>query len=266
MPLSKQFLLAAILFLSITTVRAESATLAKGEADKAQQKQEIAATVTEIRVHLPAVSGAPSMSRELPPESLMNSHNALRSYFGEDNLFKMTRGSKVTFDENGQAEFHKGEILVWASKATVVNTPAGTVTMIPGTIALISGDSNAVSINNLHDSARRSVKLRTAEGLQISLSGGHSLVCASSEAYLKVALHSPEIGRREVRTWSSKDGKAFTRSEISLVTLLHESALLHELSKRPTKVEKVIVDKIIKMAVCLQSATSSHGAFSTTKL
>jgi hypothetical protein len=202
----------------------------------------------------------------LPPENVFNPKNSLRSIFGPDSLIKLANDTKVTVESDNHIDFHSGEMLVWAIGETRIKCLSGVITIAPQTVALFQGNDSAVSVSNVYECNGKSTVLETVDGQEIYVSAGNSLAFANNDDNLKSLLCAQQFGRRNIRTWRGADDKDYLRSEISLVSLLHESKLLHELTKRPTKSEQVIVERIMKMAACLHVATSHHGPYTSVKL
>jgi len=72
-----------------------------------------------------------------------------------------------------------------------------------------------------------------------------------------------EIGRRRVKVHVLGSGKAVTTDEFSLLQALERDPLLHEVFRSPDARDRLVKEKIIKIAAVLNMVTGRRGSYTT---
>ncbi len=169
------------------------------------------------------------------------------------------RGAKF-ISSNDSISLLNGEALIFARKPTVVRVAGTLLRMEKDTIALIEVNSQRVKVTNVWEPKLSS--------LRQYLGQAHFNIAAGEECVLSLQPHATisrdKIGRRQVRQ-AELENRALRMSEISIITLIPNSALLSSMSISKSREDMKIIDKILKMAACLQSVTSAHGSYSQLK-
>src|SRR5579875_3999552 len=74
------------------------------------------------------------------------------------------------------------------------------------------------------------------------------------------ALKSEAIGRRRLKGVDFPGGHAMIRGEVSIVSLMQESDLLHRISTSKTAHDRALTVRLVKMAAVMQTVQAGHGA------
>lgn len=164
-------------------------------------------------------------------------------------------GAIVSQDEQGGISLASGDMLVTAYDRTCLEFGGCRILLEPDTIALISKENGVLKIRNLHDAGRKSLSC-DVDGKCLAIAPGQELLL-SHDDFGKV---HDSVGRRLVQEIELDGWKART-SEVSLVSLVAQEALLGKVMQSKHDYHKIIQDKIMKTAACLTVVTSDHGPY-----
>jgi hypothetical protein len=198
---------------------------------------------------------------ELVPTPAINL--TLRSKRTATALIETTGDTEAFIDKNSNAVIlENGEILISATANTMVKANGHTVTLPGGTVATLSLHSDILRIKNLYEKKSRSTRVACGK-IQRSLASGEELIVTRSILASKVA-SSDTIGRRRAER-KDLDGNCFISSEYSFITAVKNSNVLKLVMKGSDKDNRLLTDRMKKMAVCLNQVTSGHGSFGPLK-
>lgn len=177
-------------------------------------------------------------------------------------LVKYTSAASVSLDSPSQINLKHGDTIVSASRPTTVIAGRYSVKMEANTIALISNRGDHVIVRSIYESKLASIKIATPEKRCLGvLLGQETIVGREGISYTRV-LGEDAIGRRRMRHLALGTNATVITSEISLVSLLHNTDILSQISRSPMAEDKVILNKVLKMAVALSMITQGHGNYS----
>lgn len=167
--------------------------------------------------------------------------------------------SKSQVSEDGTIEVGRGSTVVEAKQATTVKIGPATVQLAKGTIALFNQVGNVVKVKNLHDSAAHST--RVIIGTQrLELMPGQEALIGDSESAVLRAIRVDNVGRRRVHVVTT-GGYSVGTSEFSVLTAIHEDAVLTAIWKRNHHEDRSMRESVLKMAACIYTATATRGLY-----
>ncbi|GEM_PF-2788132 len=164
-------------------------------------------------------------------------------------------------ERSGAVALDRGEILVVAQRLSTVQVGGHAVTIDGGAIALVRSFDGVLKVRNLYDRANHGVTVYM-DGQCVRLRSGQEVVVGATRGQVARSLHADRVSRRGVRTFDMSTAGRLVRSEVSLVSLLQNSAMLSHLLASEDREDKALVGKITKMAACLQAVTARRGAYS----
>lgn len=177
-------------------------------------------------------------------------------------IIKHAGRARFSIDEkSGDVNLERGEILVVAKKLSTVKVGEQTVTVQPGSIALVRVFDGVLKVRNLYETAGNGVRANVSDRY-VDLCVGQELVVGSSGSLIGKAMHADRISRRSTRDFELAENNRLVRSEFSIVSIMQNSAVLSHLMNSERKDDKAIVDKLTKMAAVMQTVTATHGAYS----
>lgn len=166
----------------------------------------------------------------------------------------------VSFDGPNVINVHSGEVIVQASKPTVVVAGQHKVSLPGGSITLITNQPDVLKVRNLYENRGNSLRVYIAKSY-LTLASGQELVIASNLQSLSNSVSTDSIARRKVKLFKLSGGGTMLRSEYMPVTLLKRTGVLKQLYLSEDSADRSLSKKLIKMAACLAYATASHGNF-----
>lgn len=193
---------------------------------------------------------------QVPANSLLD----IMSISTEDVLVKYSSESKVTVDGNGTIVLSKGSVILRALNKAKVRVGECNISLRKGAIVLVTRDEKHTKIENLVDTTNKSVKV-SARGHHVSLNVGQEVVLGENERELWSAMRDDMVARRRVTLSNCGKAGVFGVSDYSLITLLQNANLLKMLYASSERADRKMVASMMKMSVCLQRATSSHGSY-----
>lgn len=203
----------------------------------------------------------------IPPSVSPSAHNrSVLTAITDSALIKHGGNAKVAKDRSGTIRLPNGEIVISASKDTVIQSGACNILIRRGAIALVSSEEKLVRVRVLWENKAKSVRACTGKQF-LNLSAGEELIVAESHAALSEGLKEDSVGRRRIKEHALPDGYVALTSEFSLVSLFQGTDLLKELIKSNDKSDRSIAKKLIKMAACITQVTGpTHGGYSRSQL
>lgn len=177
--------------------------------------------------------------------------NVLVKHCGEANILEQS---------NSNLALTRGELVIAAKKSVRVNLGGCTVSMKPGTIALIERARSFVKVRVLYDEASSSTGL-SWQDQNFKLSAGNELVIGTNLDTVRQAMSADGVGRRRLSYFPMADDHAMARCETSLVSVMGRSKLIGTILRSSGKDDRQISAKLIKMAAAILTATARHGSY-----
>ena len=159
-----------------------------------------------------------------------------------------------------------GEILVNPAKDVIIIASTKEITVKANTIALISCKDTNIIVRNLCDNSKHGVIINhnsTEDNAKLfDLNYGTEAIITDAKTNVQDILHNEAVGRRNIKLKYLTHNQMLIHSEVSMVNLFAQSPVLEMLFEAEGHEAKVIRDRIIKMAACLQVVTTNHGFYS----
>jgi hypothetical protein len=202
-------------------------------------------------------------SELVSPESLTNFKLASRQS-GRIGLrtamLRQTPGTELKVDDYKSATLKNGELLVSAVEPTTVHAERYSLLVPKGTIALISNRNRVVKVHNLYEEKRSSLSLRISKRL-MPICSGEEMVVAPDNLSMQKAIANDQVCRRDVCLFDLSCGGILACSEFWPPHVIKQSSVLRELVHSQKREDRVLSDKILKMAACLAHTTRGHGNY-----
>lgn len=154
----------------------------------------------------------------------------------------------------------RGELLLDGTTETNLVSAGINIKIGKGAVTLLTREGGCLKINNLCEDKSNSVNVMV-EQRSFSLRAGQEMVLAKDDQTLKTWLLSDHIARRRMTAFRLSDGCPFVVSEYLIPTLIERVGLLKGVEHSSNKTEKAVFNKVLKMAICLDVATFSHGRY-----
>lgn len=199
-------------------------------------------------------SGAPGFN------TIENSAKELSEIQFDTCLVRHSGNSDISY-QHGTVCLHNGEILVHSPQQTRVVTDEYSITVAPGSVALITKQNNVLKVRALYEAHANSIAI-AAENNTIKLSVGQEVMIAPNSVHLRAANLKDDLGRRRIVGAVLSNGHAMSRSEFSHVGLIEQADVLTKLFHSNAPHDRQLSGKLLKMAACLMTVTGSHGAYS----
>lgn len=152
----------------------------------------------------------------------------------------------------------KGKVLFAPKSDIIVQTHEGKVYIAAKSHVWIVETGNDVSISDLGDSKNGAVKVVVGEHECIDLVPGQQvLLTRNPNATFESLNPTSEIGYRDVRSHTSKDGITSHVCEFSIVSALGNVKRLSRLKASANKEERILSERMLKNAAILSMI--SHG-------
>jgi hypothetical protein len=203
----------------------------------------------------------PKSQRNNQPINIQDAHLDLHTIEIEGAVIKCNGTSKVALRKDGSLVLKEGEILINADENTILHCNNIQIAIKPGSMILVNRLSAVTKLYNLCEDKSGSVEV-TVEGRHIELSAGQEVAIGSSQDAITATLNKDNLGRRNLKNAQISSNNSFTRSEISLLSLMRkEGSVLPILMKSTTGKDYAVRTKLVKMAACLMTVTAGHGAY-----
>jgi len=150
--------------------------------------------------------------------------------------------------------------MVATSKPAIVQAGEQTIYIGSGTVVLLSKHGSVIKVRNLWESRAGTVKVQFGKH-STDICAGKEVVIGKDSNAVYQAMQQDNVGRRRVREISVGNQAALSTAEVSIASMLKESQLLEKLRASTEKSDKSLVDRVMKMAACLQYSTGKHGQY-----
>lgn len=174
---------------------------------------------------------------------------------------KHPAGTIIGLEGDNSIDLREGKALISARKQTVVRCGANRLTLDAGSMALVSKSATIFKAVNLYEPRHACLQANLGRHTTKIVSG-QEIIVGASDGSLPRELKRDQIGRRHIKQVEAAKGTSILRSEVSLVSLLSQDKLLSVILKSKAPADRQLSHKLIKMAVCVNQVTVSHGAYS----
>jgi hypothetical protein len=215
----------------------------------------------------PAASGSlesimPKSQRNSQSINIQDAHLDLHTIETEGAIIKCNSSSKVALRKDGSLVLKEGEILINADEQTNLHCNNINIAVKPGSLVLISKQGQVTKLYNLCEDKTGSTQI-TVEGRNIELAVGQEVAIGPDHTAIANSITKDSLGRRNLKYTEISRAHTFMRSEISLLSLMHNNnSVLPVLMKSTAGQDFAMRNKLVKMAAVLMTVTAGHGAYS----
>ncbi len=133
----------------------------------------------------------------------------------------------------------------------------------PGSLILVSKQGQVTKLYNLCEDKTGSAKI-TVDGRGIELAVGQEVAIGPDHAAIANLVAKDNLGRRNLKYSEISRTHTFMRSEISLLSLMHNNnSVLPIIMKSTAGQDFTMRNKLVKMAAVLMTVTAGHGAYTS---
>lgn len=177
--------------------------------------------------------------------------------------FQHLGDADIVEEKPGIISLRNGETMIHAMTNTVVHCGEHSITVAPGTVAVIRTHNGVTTVSNLYEKNPNSVHVALLiDGKFVPVGAGEEICIGPTDAEVRDAISQDQVARRELEPMTLASGQKLLKSEISLVSLMNNSKLLTALQKSNSPNDKQVANHIMKMAACLLMVTSKRGPYS----
>lgn len=178
----------------------------------------------------------------------------------DDATVRKFANSIVTSSVASGLSVTSGEALIHARKAVDIKVAHHTVHLAKGTLALISVEGTIAKVRNICNTSSHSMHV-VIDNHTVNLLAGQEMVIAPDHAAAIAQMREDRIGRRRIHSQTVAPNLGTATSEFSIVSLLQEDPLMRTIYRSDERVDKVAMDRVLKIGACLFTATNGHGAY-----
>ncbi|MBX9719852.1 MAG: hypothetical protein K2X81_00520, partial [Candidatus Obscuribacterales bacterium] len=180
-----------------------------------------------------------------------------------DGVFKCTSGTKLSIAKNNTVVLKNGEVLISATKTTTVKSGNYTISLEAGTVALVQHSNKILKVRNLCENGSHSIHtvVQGHSPFSIDVAAGQEIILGESQSEIQTVLAQDNIGRRKVQYFPIGQHNTLARAEVSPVMVMQKSPLLTSLLKSSHGPDLALKGRMMKMAACLMTVTTGHGAY-----
>lgn len=180
---------------------------------------------------------------------------------GHEFRYRAAAGADLKAAGKNRLEISSGKLLLESTGPCVVATPIADIFIKRKALVLIRASQNASRCLVLWDSDLGAVTV-VCQKRHVRLGPGDEALVTDHEPKGSEVMED-DIGRRRIKVHVLGSGKAFTTAEFSLLQALDRDPLLHEMFKSPDDRDRILKEKIIKIAAVLNMVTGRHGFYTT---
>jgi hypothetical protein len=177
-------------------------------------------------------------------------------------IIKHLGDAEIVEDQPGVLLFRNGEAIINSTGRTIIHCGAYSLSVATGTIAVIRKHNGITTVSNLYEKAPNSVRVTMLlDGKYVSIAAGHQISLGKTESEVKASIAQDPVSRRGLRAISMSSGHKLVTSEISLTSLLENSNVLRAMQRSNNTSDRVIANRVTKMAACLLMVTAKRGPY-----
>ncbi len=195
------------------------------------------------------------MFNQFPSSSEKN--DAVQTFSASGIIMRYLANTRIDADRLGNLELVSGEVLADSSKNTSIKVGGWVVSLQKGSVALIKWHDGVLTVRDIIDGGANSVTV-TKGTSTMALTPGNEVICGNRASD---TMHRDGVARRHTRAHQYTANMEVTHSEFSLVSLSVNDRLLSAVLASHGGEERVLKERVVKMAACLTQVTGSHGAY-----
>lgn len=167
-------------------------------------------------------------------------------------------GAQLNAVSDNELHASRGAFLIVAHKPSSIKLGDCTVLQKAGTITQITVNDDLIQVHSLVDNRADSVRVISA-GKHFSLQAGTEFCLSKNKESVHSAFNDG-LGRRETISHKMSNGNLAVSSYISVPSILAQNEILRSMYKK-NESERALVQKVMKMAVCLEFTLGKHGPY-----
>jgi len=166
------------------------------------------------------------------------------------------------FNNKKQVLLDSGDVLVAAKEQTTVRIPDGSITLKPGSIALVRYHKGVLQLFIMDVRGADSVEARISRlPYMFKVGVGQELIVAPSKNDLDSFAKNDFTGRRQEQIDNPADGRILIFSEILLQSVITQNEVLRAIALSDQDYEQELFDQIQKTAISVELVTEEHGEY-----
>jgi hypothetical protein len=176
-------------------------------------------------------------------------------------MIKHSGDAEFKIERTGEINLQRGEIIVSSAKPSRINSDGSSIFMRSGAVALIDRRNAITVVRPISENHFGSVAV-LSDNRFLRVPAGCELLLGKENIHITRRLKNDGIARRKVRIYNLTGNVSAAKSEVSFVSLAHDSPVLQLLLNSTARQDQVVCKKLIKTAACLVQTTGSHGQYS----
>jgi hypothetical protein len=155
-------------------------------------------------------------------------------------------------------DLQEGTLLLEADQASLISTPLASLQVKPHAVVYAKVHAGCEHLFVLLGPTRVTVGQHS-----VQLSSGDEAVVSDHETTNFDLAGQDDIGRRSIRVTKLADKLSFALAEFSLIQAVEREPMLYRLFHSHDSHDKLVRERLIKMAAVLNIVTGRHGRYST---
>jgi hypothetical protein len=211
-------------------------------------------------------SGLSGPIHQLVPVALRQPHGTSRSSseISRSNVglaeLAHTNDAKFEIESNGVFNLYSGELLIQAKQQVFMRAGDYKASIAPGALVLVAVAQDRLIIRNLWDTRHDSVQVYVGKHCT-AVNVGEEVIIASGKLQFQDVMLRDNIGRRRAHSHELTTGHTLVGSDISLLSLIQSSDILHQMLKSSQPSDRKVLDRLLKATACLVLTTGRRGAY-----
>jgi hypothetical protein len=178
--------------------------------------------------------------------------------------FKHAGQLNLVVEKPGFFNLKDGETLVASHKQTIVRAGEHIFRFGAGTIAMLSRTGDVIKCRSLWEGHADSIAVYSG-GKWVTISAGQELIVAPSDVLITATMKDDSVGRRHLRDFDLDKAHHLAKCDFSIVSLMQTNSIIKQMLADGEDNNQPLARKIMKMAVCLNLVTATHGSYSRLK-
>jgi hypothetical protein len=219
----------------------------------------------QLKVEPSSISGNVVDPADIQPVSFGLRANATpqeaQTYTDPTLMIKHSGDAEFKIERTGEINLQRGEIIVSSAKPARINSDGSSIFMRSGAVALIDRRNAITVVRPISENHFGSVAV-LSDDKYVTVPAGCELLLGKENIHITRTLKNDGIARRKVRIYNLTGNMSAAKSEVSFVSLAHDSPILQLLLNSTVRQDQKVCKKLIKTAACLVHTTGSHGQYS----
>jgi hypothetical protein len=191
--------------------------------------------------------------------TIANADSSLHTVVSDTATIRLNETSALQIENAGVLSLTKGEALISANKQTIARCGNYTVNISADSIVFLVANEDTVIVRNLWSASDDTAYIGKRT---MPIQAGQEIIVGNDMDQVSKVLRTDKIARRKVKIFDLSQAGSVARSEISIVSVMHNSRILSRLLASGDAGDRALVEKLKKMAACLAQTTVSHGPYS----